>query len=63
MLLVGVLGLSVAVLPGVLDGWQAAANLAAPSERTGAASVPMWTLAVLFMSWSLGALHSFWSHR
>ena len=63
MLAIGLLGLTVAVLPGILDGWQAAATLAAASERTAGAAVPLWTLALLVTSSSLGALYSVWSRR
>jgi hypothetical protein len=64
LLAIAVLGLGVAMLPGVLDGWQAAANLsAAGSERRAAASMPMWTLMVLLITSCLGALYSSWSRR
>ena len=64
LLAIAVLGLGVALLPGVLDGWQAAANLsAAGAERRGGASVPMWTLVLLLITSCLGALYSSWSRR
>lgn len=63
LLAVGLLGLVVAMLPGVLDGWQAAANLAAPSDRAGQTVVPMWTSALLLSSTTLGAVYSLWSRR
>jgi hypothetical protein len=63
LLAIGVLGLGAAVLPGVLDGWHAATNLTAVSEREVAAAVPVWTLALLLTSTSLGALYSLWSRR
>lgn len=63
LLAIGVLAVAVAVLPGVLDGWHAAANLAATSDRETVASVPMWTLALLLTSTCLGALYSSWSRR
>lgn len=63
MLMIGVVGLGVAVLPGVLDGWQAAGNLAAATERVATASLPMWTLLLLLTASSCGALHSLWSRR
>lgn len=64
LLAVGVLGLGVAMLPGVLDGWQAATNLTGAQERTTAsAAVPVWTLALLLASTSLGALYSVWGRR
>jgi hypothetical protein len=63
MLIVSVVALGVAVLPGVLDGWQAATTLSAASERTPAAAVPTWTLGVLLTSSLLGACYSLWSRR
>jgi hypothetical protein len=63
LLAIGVLGLGAALLPGVLDGWHAATNLTAVSEREVAAAVPVWTLALLLTSTSLGALYSLWSRR
>lgn len=65
LLAIGVLGLGVAMLPGVLDGWQAATNLSGAQEQraTAPASIPMWTLVLLLASTSLGALHSVWGRR
>ena len=63
LLALGVLGLGVAILPGVLDGWHAAANLAAGASRDAATMVPAWTLALLLSSTSLGALYALWSRR
>jgi hypothetical protein len=58
------LGLIVSVVPGVLDGWQAAANLTVePSEVGPATPVPAWTLALVGTSLALGALCSLWSRR
>jgi hypothetical protein len=63
MLMIGLVGLTVAILPGVMDGWQAATNLAAATERVAAASVPMWTLFLLLTTSSCGAFYSLWSRR
>lgn len=69
LLAIGVLGLGVAVVPGVLDGWHAARNLSGAADATAEAgrhvraSIPMWTLAVLIMASSLGAVYSLWSRR
>jgi len=67
LLAIGVLGLGVAMLPGVLDGWQAATNLSgaggAPERAAAPVSIPMWTLALLLASTMLGALYSFWGRR
>ena len=63
MLIVSVVGLGVAVLPGVLDGWQAAMTLSAASDRTPSAAVPLWTLGLLITASLLGAVYSLWSRR
>jgi hypothetical protein len=63
MLMIGLIGLSVAILPGVLDGWQAATNLAAATERVATASLPVWTLLLLLTTSSCGAFYSLWSRR
>ena len=63
LLAIAVLGLGVAVMPGVLDGWQAAGNLSVTPERQVSTGVPMWTLTIILTSASLGALYSFWSRR
>jgi hypothetical protein len=63
MLMVSVVGLSVAILPGVLDGWQAATTLAAGTERVATTSLPAWTVLLLLTTSSCGALYSVWSRR
>jgi hypothetical protein len=63
MLMISAVGLGVAILPGVLDGWQAATNLSAAAERVATASLPAWTLLLLLTTWSCGALYSVWSRR
>jgi hypothetical protein len=63
LLAIGLLGLVVATLPGVLDGWQAATNFAATSDRVSQAIVPAWTIALLLSSTTLGAAYSLWSRR
>ena len=61
---VGVIGLVVAIMPGILDGWQAATNLSGTPERAAEpTAIPMWTLALILTSSSLGALYSLWSRR
>jgi len=58
------IGLVVSVLPGIVDGWQAAGNLtieAAVPEP--ARPVPAWTLALVGTSTALGAVYSLWSRR
>ena len=63
MLMIGLVGLTVAILPGVMDGWQAATNLAAATERVASASLPMWTLLLLLTTSSCGAVYAVWSRR
>ena len=59
-----VLGLAVAVIPGVLDGWQAATNLSGGQERgVEPVTIPTWTLALILASSSLGAVYTLWSRR
>jgi hypothetical protein len=63
LLAIAVIGLAVAVMPAILDGWQAAGNLSVTPERQVASGIPMWTLMIILMSASLGAVHSLWSRR
>lgn len=64
LLAIGALGLAVAIAPGVLDGWHAATNLSGSPDRAAEpAAIPMWTLAFILMSSSLGALYALWSRR
>jgi hypothetical protein len=59
-----VLGLVVAILPGVIDGWQAAANLTIEPATAGPTThVPVWTLTLVVTATALGALYSLWSRR
>lgn len=64
LLAVCLLGLVVGVVPGVIDGWQAAANLtiepAAPGPST---PIPTWTLALVGTATALGAVYALWSRR
>jgi hypothetical protein len=58
------LGLVVAITPGVIDGWQAAANLTIEPATPGPTTpVPMWTLALVGTATALGAVYSLWSRR
>jgi hypothetical protein len=63
LLIVCTLGLVVAVLPSVLDGWQAAANLNLRVEDVARQAIPTWALSVIAMSTLLGAAHALWSRR
>jgi len=63
LLIVCTLGLAVAVLPSVLDGWQAARNLNVPVENVAREAIPAWTLTVVATSTLLGAAYALWSRR
>ena len=63
LLIVCTLGLGVAVLPSVLDGWQAAANLNARMENVAQQAIPAWVLSVVATSTLLGAAYALWSRR
>jgi hypothetical protein len=63
LLIVCMLGLGVAVLPSVLDGWQAAANLNARMENVAQQAIPAWVLSVVATSTLLGAAYALWSRR
>jgi hypothetical protein len=55
-------GLVIAIMPGVIDGWQAAANLTIePATAAPTIPVPTWTLAVVGTATALGAVYSLWS--
>jgi len=63
LLIVCTLGLAVAVLPSVLDGWQAAANLNVRVENVAREAIPSWALSVVATSTLLGAAYALWSRR
>lgn len=62
LLLVLALGAVLAVLPGVLEGWQSALTLNI-SPASGDASLPAWLVVAVGLSLLLGAAHSVWSRR
>jgi hypothetical protein len=63
LLIVCTLGLGLAVLPSVLDGWQAAANLNVRIENVAQQAIPAWALSVVAASTLLGAVYALWSRR
>jgi hypothetical protein len=64
VLAIMVLALVVAVMPGVMDGWQAATNLSGAQERPAdPVAIPLWTLVLIFASTTLGGVYSMWSRR
>lgn len=56
-------GLSLAVLPGILDGWQSAVTLNAAAAPVGGAELPTWLVAAVVGTLALGGVHSVWSRR
>jgi hypothetical protein len=64
LLAVCLLGLVVSMMPGVIDGWQAAGNLTIEPATTGPATpIPVWTLTLVGTATALGAMYSLWSRR
>jgi hypothetical protein len=63
LLAVLLLGTGVAILPGVLDGWQTAAVLNARMPGATAVTVPAWVVVVVAASMAMGAVSSLWSRR
>jgi len=64
LLAITLLGLVVSIMPGVIDGWQAAAALTIEPATTGPATpIPAWTIALVGTATALGALYSMWSRR
>jgi hypothetical protein len=56
-------GLTLGVLPGVLDGWQSAVTLTAIAAPASDTDVPVWLVAAVAGSLALGGVHSVWSRR
>jgi hypothetical protein len=50
------------MLPNLLDGWQAAANLNVPAE-TARRAIPAWSMTLIVVSMLLGAVSSVWRRR
>ena len=63
LVLVCALGLGVAMLPGMLDGWGAAQSLTVQPADLQGQIVPTWTLAMTGAALSLGAGYALWSRR
>lgn len=64
LLTICLIGLVAAIVPGVTDGWQAAANLTVePASPVPINPVPAWTLALVGASTALGIVYSLWSRR
>ena len=63
LVVVFALGLGVAMLPGVLDGWSTAQSLTMQPADAQNRVVPAWTLAMTGAAFGLGASYSLWSRR
>ena len=63
LVIVCALGLGVAMLPGVLDGWGAAQALTVQPIDPQARVIPAWTLAMSGAALGLGAGYALWSRR
>jgi hypothetical protein len=67
LVLLAVVGIAAAALPGIADGWHAAVNLSVPggssANAAAAPEMPAWTLAVASAALALGGLFSIWSRR
>jgi hypothetical protein len=67
LLLLAIVGLAAAALPGIAEGWHAAVNLSVrggqPATGTPETTMPVWTLAVASAALISGGLFSIWSRR
>ena len=67
LIVLTVIGIAAAALPGIADGWRAAVNLSlqgAPSaDAVREVTIPLWTLAVASTALLAGGLFSVWSRR
>lgn len=67
LLLLAVVGIAAAALPGVAEGWHAAVNLSIrggqSTNATPETAMPIWTLALASAALLSGGLFSIWSRR
>ena len=66
LLVLAIVGIAGAALPGMADGWQAAVNLSAqggPPSNPADTALPIWTLATASLALVSGGLFSLWSRR
>ena len=65
LLVVLLLGLGIAIAPGVAAGWQSAAvlNLQPEQEQVASQAVPAWALLVTGGAAALGGLYTVWIRR
>jgi hypothetical protein len=63
LLVVSLLGLVVAIAPGVGEGWQSAVRLNLQPEGFGSQVVPRWALLFVGGACGLGSLYTVWMRR
>jgi hypothetical protein len=67
LIVLALVGLTAAALPGIAEGWHAAVNLSVRGGQAANASpdttMPMWTIAVASTALISGGLFSLWSRR
>jgi hypothetical protein len=63
LVLLLVIGVAVALLPGVLDGWRTAVSLNVSAGDPSRLALPSWALAVSGAAIALGGCYSAWRHR
>ena len=63
LLIVCLTGAAVAILPGVLDGWQSATTLNVSFDERTVQAIPGWTIGLVAMSLLGGMAHSVWRSR
>lgn len=63
VVVVAVAGVTLAILPGILEGWQSATLLNVQVESSAPPTTPLWVFFVVAMSLTSGMAYSLWSHR
>jgi len=67
LVVLGVVGITAAALPGIAEGWRAAVNLSVQGGQSTTVApetaLPVWTLAVASAALISGGLFSLWSRR
>ncbi len=63
LVLLTVIGLAVATLPALVEGWRTAVSLNVAAGEGNRQSIPAWALALSGASAALGGCYSAWRHR
>lgn len=63
LLVVLVLGIVVAIAPGIVAGWQSAAILNLQQQEVASQAVPAWTLLLTLGAAATGGLYTVWMRR